>query len=77
MKKVSKKKYTHYHKDGTVYARGFMAGRKMEGAWTWYRKDGSKMRTGSFKAGKQVGKWSTYDKKGKLVKVTVMNKKND
>jgi antitoxin component YwqK of YwqJK toxin-antitoxin module len=62
--------YKHHHADGTLWAKGWMLGNKMEGNWTWYRKDGSKMRTGSFKAGKQVGKWTTYDAKGRVVKVT-------
>lgn len=66
------KKYTHYHKDGTVWAKGQTKAGKMEGAWVWFRKDGSKMRSGHFKAGKQTGEWTTYDKKGKTVKVTKM-----
>ncbi len=69
-KKPALKKHTHYHNDGTLWAKGFMAGNKMEGKWAWFRKDGSKMRAGSFKAGKQTGKWTTYDKKGKVVKIT-------
>jgi antitoxin component YwqK of YwqJK toxin-antitoxin module len=64
------KKHTHYHKDGTIWAKGFMLGSKMHGKWVWFRKDGSKMRAGSFDKGKQVGKWTTYDKNGKAVKVT-------
>jgi antitoxin component YwqK of YwqJK toxin-antitoxin module len=67
-----KERYTHRHKDGTVWAKGYLLDGAMEGAWVWFRKDGSKMRSGSFKKGKQVGKWSTFDKNGKLVKVTVM-----
>lgn len=79
------KKHIHYHKDGTVWAKGFMTAGKMDGAWVWFRKParnatrkalqariGSKMRSGSFKKGVQVGKWTTYDKKGKVVKVTEM-----
>lgn len=76
-KKVKPEKYTHYHKDGSVYATGLMLGDKMEGYWEWFRKpdhpgggDKSKMRSGYFKNGKQVGKWTTYDKDGKVVKVT-------
>jgi len=68
--KISAKKYTHYHKNGSVYGKGSMLGSKMHGRWTWFRKDGTKMRSGSFKNGKQIGKWVTYDKKGKIVKVT-------
>ncbi len=66
------KKHTHYHKDGTVWAKGFLTGDKMDGYWEWFRKDGTKMRSGHFKLNKQVGKWTTYDKKGKVVKVTEM-----
>ncbi len=66
------KKYTHYHKDGTVWAKGQMLGKKMDGFWVWFRKKGSKMRSGYFENGKQTGKWTTYDKKGRIVKVTVM-----
>ena len=62
-----RKKHTHYHKDGTVWAKGYMNAGKMDGYWEWFRKDGSKMRTGHFKLGKQVGEWVTYDKHGKLV----------
>lgn len=72
VKKVRKKKYTHYHKDGSVWAKGYIKGGKMEGYWEWFRKDGTKMRSGNFKSEKQVGEWTTYDKKGKVVKVTQM-----
>ena len=63
-------KHTHYHKDGTVWAKGQMQGNKMYGFWVWFRKDGTKMRSGYFKNGRQTGQWTTYDKKGKIVKVT-------
>ncbi len=66
-----KKAYIKYHSDGSIWAKGFLDGSKMEGKWTWFRKDGSKMRSGSFLKNKQVGKWTTYDKKGKVVKVTI------
>ena len=69
---MKSKKHLHYHKNGSIYAKGSMLGDNMHGAWTWFRKDGSKMRAGSFKNGKQVGKWTTYDKNGKVVKVTQM-----
>ncbi len=83
-KKVAKKKYTHYHKDGTVCAKGYIKGGKMEGYWEWFRKpprskgrlrgtiSQNRMRSGNFKNGKQVGKWVTYDKNGRAVKVTQM-----
>jgi antitoxin component YwqK of YwqJK toxin-antitoxin module len=64
------KKHTLLHKDGTIWAKGFMLGSKMHGKWIWFRKDGSKMRSGSFEKGKQMGKWNTYGKDGKIVKVT-------
>ena len=65
----------HYHKDGSIWAKGKMANGKMVGAWVWFRKDGTKMRSGHFKAGKQTGKWITYDGVGKVYKVTSMTKK--
>ncbi len=64
------KKYITYHKDGSVWAKGEMGTRTMEGYWEWFRKDGTPMRAGYFKDGKQVGKWTTYDKKGTVYKVT-------
>jgi antitoxin component YwqK of YwqJK toxin-antitoxin module len=67
--------HTHYHKDGTVWARGRLSGGKMTGKWEWFRKDGTKMRSGSFKDGVQVGEWATYDKNGRVVKVTMMKPK--
>lgn len=66
------KKHIQYHKDGTVWAKGFLTGSKMDGYWEWFRKDGTKMRSGYFKKDVQVGTWTTYDKKGKIVKVTEM-----
>ena len=80
MKKA--KKHIHYHKDGSIWAKGNMLDGKMDVYWEWFRKparnathsvaggDGSKMRSGYFNKGKQVGEWTTYDKKGKEVKVT-------
>jgi len=72
VKKVSKKKYTHYHKDGTIWAKGHLTKGKMDGRWVWFRKDGTKMRSGEFKLGKQVGTWITFDKKGGVYKITVL-----
>jgi antitoxin component YwqK of YwqJK toxin-antitoxin module len=71
--KKSVKPYTYYHKDGSVWAKGSMAGGVMEGYWVWFRKGGTKMRAGHFENGKQVGKWTTYNSKGKIVKVTTIN----
>jgi antitoxin component YwqK of YwqJK toxin-antitoxin module len=63
-------KHIHYHKNGSIWAKGQFVRGKMNGHWVWFRKDGSKMRSGYFKMEKQVGKWTTYDKGGKIVKVT-------
>ncbi len=69
------REHLHYHKDGTLWARGQMLGDVMVGYWEWFRKDGTKMRSGSFENGEQVGEWTTYDKKGKVYKVTQMKAK--
>ncbi len=66
----TKKSYKKLHADGSLWAKGQMAGKTMEGYWEWYRKDGTKMRSGYFKNGKQTGEWATYDKAGRIVKVT-------
>ena len=63
------------HKDGSLWARGYMKGDAMDGPWKWYRKDGTLMRSGSFDNGVQVGDWVTHDKDGRVVKVTRMAKK--
>ena len=69
-----KKPYKKYHNDGSVWARGYLDGKKMVGSWVWFRKDGTKMRSGSFSKGVQVGKWKTYDKKGNVVRITDLGK---
>ena len=71
-KSSAKKPYVHKHSDGSVWAKGFIKGGKMEGLWKWYRKDGSIMRTGHFEKGMQVGAWTTFDRKGRMVKKTMM-----
>ncbi len=83
-KKVSLKSHTVYHKDGSIWAKGKMAGKVCEGYWEWFRKParnashndaggvGTKMRSGYFKNGKQTGEWITYDKEGKIVKKTMI-----
>jgi antitoxin component YwqK of YwqJK toxin-antitoxin module len=73
--KSSTKVHEHFHKDGSLWARGELKGGVMEGAWEWFRKDGSKMRTGSFVKGEQTGEWTTYAKDGRVVKVTMMKPK--
>ena len=56
------KEHIHYHKDGTVWAKGQFVDDVMSGYWEWFRKDGSLMRSGHFEQGEQVGEWTTYDK---------------
>jgi antitoxin component YwqK of YwqJK toxin-antitoxin module len=70
-----RKKHTEYHKDGSVWAKGYLVNGEFEGYWEWFRKDGTKMRTGYFRNGKQVGKMVTYNKKEKEVKVTSFDEK--
>ena len=69
---VQPKEHIHYHKDGSVWAKGQMLDDQMHGYWEWFRKDGVIMRSGHFDNGKQVGAWTTYDKSGKVYKVTQM-----
>ena len=72
---MTKKNYTHYHKDGSLWAKGKVDEGTMEDFWEWFRKDGTLMRSGHFKKGVQTGEWATYDKHGKIVRVTKMYKK--
>ena len=67
--------HEHYHKDGSLWARGALTDGVMTGYWEWFRKDGSLMRSGSFRRGEQVGEWTTYDRQGRIVKVTQMGSK--
>jgi antitoxin component YwqK of YwqJK toxin-antitoxin module len=67
--------HTHYHRDGSIWAKGQMLGDVMTGYWEWFRKDGTKMRSGYFENGEQVGEWTTFDRNGKVVKVTTMKPK--
>lgn len=67
------KEYLHYHKDGSLWAKGQMVDETPDGYWEWYRKDGTRLRSGNFKLGVQVGDWTTYDKTGAVYKVTQMN----
>lgn len=64
--------HIQHHRDGTVWARGPMAGDVPDGYWEWFRRDGTKLRSGHFNNGVQVGEWTTYDREGKVYKVTVM-----
>ena len=74
-KKTAAKPHIHYHKDGSIWAKGQMADGAMVGFWEFYRKDGTKMRSGHFENGAQVGEWTTYDTKGKVYKVTTIKPK--
>lgn len=69
------KAHIHYHKDGTIWAKGRLLGGVMVGYWEWFRKNGVRMRSGSFEKGVQSGKWTTYDQQGKVKKVTLMKPK--
>jgi antitoxin component YwqK of YwqJK toxin-antitoxin module len=69
------KPHIHYHKDGSVWAKGRTFDDVATGYWEWFRKDGSKLRSGYFENGKQTGEWTTYDRKGKPYKVTKMKPK--
>ncbi|CAN5628408.1 hypothetical protein BH09VER1_BH09VER1_14510 [soil metagenome] len=61
---------THYHKDGSLHARGQTIDGVPTGYWEWFRQDGTKKRSGSLLLGQQTGEWITYDKDGKVFKVT-------
>jgi hypothetical protein len=75
MKKSRPQEHVHYHKDGSIWARGQTIDGVATGYWEWFRKDGVRMRSGCFEAGKQVGQWTTYDRSGKVYKVTDMTPK--
>jgi hypothetical protein len=51
MKKPKPEPHTHYHKDGSVWARGQTVDGVATGYWEWFRKDGVRMRSGHFEAG--------------------------
>jgi antitoxin component YwqK of YwqJK toxin-antitoxin module len=70
-----REKYTEYHTDGSIHARGNMLDGVPDGYWEWFRLDGTKMRSGYFKKGVQVGEWVTYDRQGRPHKVTSFDKK--
>jgi hypothetical protein len=74
-KRPAAREHVHYHKDGSIWARGPVVDGVMSGYWEWYRKDGTRMRSGQFESGEQVGEWTTYDKAGAVVKVTLMKPK--
>jgi antitoxin component YwqK of YwqJK toxin-antitoxin module len=64
--------FIHYHKDGSIWAKGKRDGETPTGYWEWFRKDGTKLRSGYFENGEQAGEWTTYDAKGAVYKVTRM-----
>lgn len=68
--KATRKRETHYHKDGSVRAKGWLRHGALDGYWEWFRKDGTKLRSGHFDNGERVGEWTTYDAKGEVYKVT-------
>ena len=70
------KKHVHYHKDGSIWAKGRAVDGVPTGYWEWFRKDGTKLRSGHFEKGEQVGDWTTYDKTGAVYKVTTMKPKS-
>lgn len=65
------KPHEHFHKDGSLYAKGQHWDGEMHGYWEFFRKNGVIMRSGTFDKGKQVGEWTTYDKQGHVFKVTL------
>ncbi len=73
--KQSTEDHIHYHKDGTVWAKGRTAQGVPTGYWEWFRKDGTKLRSGHFENGEQVGEWITYDTQGRKYKVTQIKPK--
>ncbi|WP_210251512.1 toxin-antitoxin system YwqK family antitoxin [Brucella tritici] len=60
----------HWHKNGTLRAKGHMLDGALSGYWEWFRIDGTKLRSGHFDNGQQVGEWITYDRSGRPHKVT-------
>jgi hypothetical protein len=50
----SAKEHVHYHKNGTVWAKGQIVDGVMTGHGEWFRKDGSIMRAGYLEYGEQV-----------------------
>ena len=78
-KNTKVKEHLHYHKDGTLWAKGQTIDGAMTGYWEWFRKDGTKLRSGCFGNGQQIGEWTTYDKPSEAYKITTMktNKRSD
>jgi antitoxin component YwqK of YwqJK toxin-antitoxin module len=70
MAKSPRKRETHFHKDGSVRAKGWLRDGQLDGSWEWFRMAGTIMRSGTFGRGAQVGEWTTYDANGEVYKVT-------
>ncbi len=64
------KLHEHFHRDGSLWAKGQTVDDKLHGHWEFYRKDGVIMRSGSFDRREQTGDCTTYDKAGKVYKGT-------
>ena len=75
VRNVAQREYKHYHKDGTLWAKGKTINEVATGCWEWFSKDGTKLRSGHFEQGKQVGEWITYERKGRVYKVTQIKPK--
>lgn len=60
----------HYHKDGSIRAKGQSIEGVPTGYWEWFRKNGVIMRSGYFENAEQTGEWTTYDQGGNVYKVT-------
>jgi antitoxin component YwqK of YwqJK toxin-antitoxin module len=54
-KKSMPQMHLHYHKDGSLWAKGQMLDGVIVGYWQWFRKDGTIMRSGSLENGEQIG----------------------
>ena len=62
-KRTKAKEHIHYHKDGTIWAKGQTTNGVMTGYWEWFRKDGTIMRSGYFENGEQVTEhWDGTDR---------------
>lgn len=59
-KSTKAKEVIHFHKDGSIWAKGQSIDGVQTGYWEWFRKCGVIMRSGNFDNGVQVGDWTTY-----------------
>ena len=66
--------HIHYHKDGTMWAKGQMLAGVPTGYWEWFRKDGTIMRSGHFKNGEQAGEWTTFASTGQSLHVLFLRR---